>query len=289
MQTPTRSRVGGYSDFFSSGFRAIASKNATSRSRPSSTYSLPASKSSPFHTKLSSPRSSSDGGEKGRPVFRLHRSKSGKESVSDSLASSSSSAAAADKQRKRSSLIDFSAKLLDRISLGGAGGATEARSFVQFDETKKRLRPPERRHLRSASATDWPKSRMSADTQITAIRTYYPDSNETDPFNPSPSSKSFFIDLSDSSTAPSPVRPRHQSYISFSGSSLSSLTSFTRRERPTSMHSLPAPAVRSPSRNSKFEPFTEESTAQLDSIYETERDLSNIDWREFHIHLFDNV
>lgn len=119
--------------------------------------------------------------------------------------------------------------------------------------------------------------------------------NEIDPFNSSPESKSFFIDLSDSSSPSSPPRSRQQSYISFSGSSLSSLTSFTRRERPTSIYSLPVayPPSRSsylPSSLDKYDSSFQEESSVLEYPYENEdRDLANIDWRDFHIQLFDNV
>ncbi|KAF5391625.1 hypothetical protein D9757_002403 [Collybiopsis confluens] len=285
MQAHTRSRAGGYSDFFFSGFRAITSRNDDRSSRPSSTYSLPVTAPSSSASPKESPlRHSTDGGEKGR-ISRMGVRKVGQGSTSDRPVSP-------DKQRKRSSILEISSKLFDKM----IPGASEAKSFVDFDDTRHRLRTPYHHHSRSATTADWSKSVLSTNSHITAIRTQCPDSNELDPFNSSPESKSFFIDLTDSSSIPSPARPKNQSYISFSGSSLSSLTSFTRRERPTSSYSLPAP--RSPSRNSTYlssldkhdsSPSPEEGVV-LDSIYETENgDLSTIDWREFHIHLFNNV
>ncbi|KAE9408316.1 hypothetical protein BT96DRAFT_696421 [Gymnopus androsaceus JB14] len=289
MQAPTRSnraRVGGYSDFFSSGFRAITSRNNTvsSRPRPSSTYSLPTAHPILTRSKSSSNRrQSGDSGDSGRP----QSPKFSKDSKSNNIPSSSST----EKQRKRMSFMEFSAKLFDKIT----PGVSEAQSFVEFDETKRRLRPRTRN-----SSSDWsgpnPRTQMSS---IRTVRTRYP-ANETDPFNSSPDSKSFFIGLSDSSSSSSPRRSRHQSYISFSGSSLSSLTSFARRERPTSIHSLPAalpPSRRSSYLSSsleKYDSLFQEESSILESPYENEnenddRDLANIDWRDFHIQLFDNV
>lgn len=147
MQTPTRSnraRLGGYSDFFSSGFRAITSRNTStsSRPRPLSTNSLPVMLMS------SSRRSSEDSGKRGRPQSPKF--------TSDSKQTSSS----AEKQRKRSSFMEFSAKLFDKIT----PGVPEARSFVEFDETRRRLRP----QLRDSSS-DW--SKTIAGPQVSSIRT----------------------------------------------------------------------------------------------------------------------
>ncbi|KAJ4466272.1 hypothetical protein J3R30DRAFT_2283329 [Lentinula aciculospora] len=298
MQTPTRERVGGYSDFFSSGFRAIPSKITASRPRHSSIHSLPSIPSDLIRSMSSSRRRSVDGGNKSRPppLQSLKGKANSQLTISTPLAN--------EKRKKRSSFIEFSTRLFDKKT----SGVSEEQSFVEFDDTQRRLRP--RSHH---SLSDWSKLGMSVpvvNTHVSSIPTFYPDSNEIDPFNSSPEAKSFFIDLSDSSslTSPSsPRRPRYQSFMSFSGSSLSSLTSFTRRERPTSIHSLSAvdpiswtstrtkhPLSRSPSNHpSNFDKadfsFQEESSVS-ESPYEIDdRNLANIDWREFHIQLLDNV
>jgi hypothetical protein len=63
------------------------------------------------------------------------------------------------------SLIEFSAKLLDKMT----PGVPEAQSFVEFDETKRRLRP----HFRSSSS-DWSKPiTRTQGSSIRDIRTQY--------------------------------------------------------------------------------------------------------------------
>ncbi|KAF9066333.1 hypothetical protein BDP27DRAFT_1365744 [Rhodocollybia butyracea] len=291
MQAPTRSRVGGYSDFFSSGFRITSKKATTTRPRPVSTYSISSiSPTTQTPSKRSSFRwQSTETNEKtGIRSPKLHQ---------DLNSSSSAPSSSTDKQRRRSSFIEFSTKLFDKIT----PGVSEPRSFMQFDDTKTRRRP----HIRTNSS-DWPNSPT---THNSSFRPHYSNANSIDPFSSSPDSKSFFIDLSDSSSSVSvPARARHQSYISFSGSSLHSFMSFSKRERATSIHSIHSlppqayPHGHGPSRNSgsyfiptnsdKFDhSFPEESSSILESPYENgeDGDLSNIDWREFHIQLFDNV
>ncbi|KAJ3859770.1 hypothetical protein EV359DRAFT_86040 [Lentinula novae-zelandiae] len=303
MQTPTstRARAGGYSDFFSSGFRAISAKRVKPRPRPASTYSLPSIPSDLIRSMSStSRRRSTDSQNTGLP-YPLPSPKR-KEDLHSNIVTPLPN----EKRKKRSSFIEFSARLFDKMT----PGVPEAVSFVEFDETRRCSRSQSRNGASHYSKLGIPSPIV--EMNVSSIRTFYPDSNESDPFNSSPNSKSFFIDLSDSSSSSSftssPKRSRHQSFMSFSGSSLSSLTSFTRRERPSSIHSLPTvdllssgpvrtrysisrtPSYHHPSNSDKASfSFQEESTVPESPYENDDRDLANIDWRDFHMQFFDNL
>ncbi|GAW01832.1 hypothetical protein LENED_003450 [Lentinula edodes] len=155
-----------------------------------------------------------------------------------------------EKRKKRSSFIEFSARLFDKMT----PGVPEAVSFVEFDETRRCSRSQSRNGTSHYSKLGIPSPVV--EMNVSSIRTFYPDSNESDPFNSSPNSKSFFIDLSDSSSSSSftssPKRSRHhENEASFS--------------------------------------FQEESTVPESPYENDDRDLANIDWREFHIQFFDNI
>ncbi|KAJ3748136.1 hypothetical protein DFH05DRAFT_888428 [Lentinula detonsa] len=295
MQTPIRERVGGYSDFFSSGFRAISLNDSPSRPRKSSLYSLSSIPSDLIHSIPSTSRRRSivDDNRRRKPMsWSLKRREESHTNLSTS-----------EKRKKRSSFIEFSAGLFEKMN----PGVLQPRSFVEFDNNQKRLRL----HSRNGSSGR-EKLGMSGliGTHVSSIQTCYPDANERDPFNPSPHSESFFIDLSDSSSfSSSPKRSRHQSFISFSGASVSTLNRFTRRERPASIHSLPtsdllssrpiqtkhpfsrSPSYQHPANLDKADSILQEkASSDPESPYEHgNRDLADIDWREFHIQLYDNI
>ncbi|KAJ3730519.1 hypothetical protein C8R42DRAFT_715203 [Lentinula raphanica] len=301
MQTSSREqRIGGYSDFFSSGY--VSSKQApSSRARHSASYSLPSIPSDLIRSLSSHSRRRSVEGENKRPATPPQSPKL----RNSSRAHVPSPLASAEKSKRRSSFMGFSSRLLDKMT----PGVSEAQSFVDFDETRRKSRTFTR-----DEAAEWTKLGMSGPvvgTHVSSIRTLYPDSNERDPFSPSPKSKSFFIDLTDPSssfTSP-PKRSRHQSFISVSGAYLGSLTSsLTRRERPRSVHSLPSPSDSLPpdsgqtkSRCSSYSQplivdkadlssLQDESVVSLSPHDNEDRDLlADIDWREFHVQLCDNV
>ncbi|KAJ3993341.1 hypothetical protein F5050DRAFT_740072 [Lentinula boryana] len=295
MQTPIRERVGGYSDFFSSGFRAISLNDSPSRARSSSLYSLSSITSDLIHSIPSTSRRRSVVDDNRRRTPMPWSSKRRDESHTNILNT--------EKRKKRSSLIEFSAGLFEKMN----PGVLHPQSFVEFDKNQRRLRL----HSRNGSSART-KLGMSGliGTHVSSIRTCYPDANERDPFNSSPHSESFFIDLSDSSSfSSSPKRSRPQSFISFSGASVSTLTRFTRRERPASIHSLPtadllssgpiktrhpfsrSPSYQHPTNLDKADSILQEKDfSDQESPYEHgNRDLADIDWREFHIQLYDNI
>lgn len=117
-----------------------------------------------------------------------------------------------------------------------------------------------------------------------------------DPFASSPDARSMFIDLS-SDSSPSGT-PKRESFLSLTGSSSNrSSLIFSRRERPTSIHTMPLPSrsrrsslqYRAPiqEKSDFFLILEEEPGLAAEPILEDERDEwdapAKIDWRQFHI------
>jgi len=124
-----------------------------------------------------------------------------------------------------------------------------------------------------------------------------------DPFDYSPEARSTFIDLS-SDGSPAET-PKGESFLSFTGpSSNRSSQIFTRRERPTSIHTMPLPsrsrrssiqycppvATINATQEKSFDFFLiseEEPSLAAEPIFEDlEWDApAKMDWRQFHIDL----
>lgn len=130
--------------------------------------------------------------------------------------------------------------------------------------------------------------------------------NTIDPFSSSPDTRSMFIDLSSSSDSSLSNTPKLESFLSLTGSSPSNRSSliFSRRERPTSIQTMPLPSrsrrsswqYRAPSQEKEKSDFflileEEPSLATEgpdDTIHEDHEEWdapAKIDWHQFHIDL----
>ena len=126
-----------------------------------------------------------------------------------------------------------------------------------------------------------------------------------DPFAASPDTRSMFIDLStDSSPAGT---PKHESFLSLTASSSprSSLF-FGRRERPTSIHTMPLPSrsrrsslqlphrgvpLAAASEKYDFSWIVEEEPSAIETLREDPDEWdapAKIDWHQFHIDILTN-
>ncbi|KDR78552.1 hypothetical protein GALMADRAFT_243971 [Galerina marginata CBS 339.88] len=262
MQTPTTVR--GYSDFFASGFRAVTTRRSTSSRNSLETI--------PTNAWFSSSRE------------RRTRTRPASMIVHTSVTSSTREKS----QGRRSSFVSFSSRLFDRIlSTSTAGDKNSPISS-----------------RRSSKSSQFFGSRSSGDSApevwISAGGPSAPNGSalhqSIDPFTSSPDARSMFIDLSSDESSPSGT-PKRESFLSLTGSSSNrSSFIFARRERPTSIHTMPLP---SRSRRSSLQycpPSLEKTDFFL--ILEEEPSLATepipedhdewdapakIDWRQFHI------
>ncbi|TFK34550.1 hypothetical protein BDQ12DRAFT_363713 [Crucibulum laeve] len=291
MTIQTTNAVRGYSDFFASGFRAVTSRVR----RPASVYGTPsmlfdttphATTSSNGTNSTTTPRRSLQDAfpRRTRPASMYVQPPETHETT---------------RRKRRSSIISFSTRLFDRMTSTSSdeGSATSSPSPPRSRRSSRVYQSP---------SPDVPEVLITAGGPY--IRTFPNGSSDADPvyqsldpFAASPDSKSFFIDLSD--TPPS-ATPKNESFLSLTGSSpdpsFLHLPHAPRRERPTSIQTMPLPSrsrrssyqYRPPSQE-KYDHFLileeEESPVmtleQRSTEHEGLNDPADIDWRQFHIDL----
>ncbi|TFK21479.1 hypothetical protein FA15DRAFT_672539 [Coprinopsis marcescibilis] len=283
---PHMSQLGGYSDFFASGFRAVSTR-VRSR-RPASFYS--SSPTSSTELDSSSPvvvpeafKAVPQHRQRRRPLSMI---------VTGTQQPSSSSI-----EPGRGIFASFSNRLFDRMP------------FISSDSPSSASLPRKSRnrlssYLLGASSNTESKARSDVWTLTNggpSAPNGGPDTTgqhfPLDPFDSSSDSKSFFVDLSDSSPNSTPAAKR-DSFLSMSTTNSTPPRSllFPRRERPISIQTMPLP---SRSRTSSFQlyrhPAQEKSDFWIleeepdvllqplvDSDYEARDDAAGIDWRQFH-------
>ncbi|KAF5379814.1 hypothetical protein D9615_005783 [Tricholomella constricta] len=328
---PTRSNRS-YSEFFTSGFRAMSRRHVSAIPSPSVTTpdSPPTTRSTRRHSSFISFTNRSS-----RTTSMIISSADSVKTLSTESSSASSSSSSSARRHRRSSFVTFSSWLFDR-----KGSSAHADNYLSFSSSP----PKNKRELLGSSEV--------TEVWITAGGPFTPTSiskssssngepslfQPIDPFSASPDSKSFFIDLTDSSSSSPSLSPspptststtrrtsKRESFLSFSGSS-PDRSSFLhlpmpprRRERPTSVQTLPilpspSPSTspsksksksrrssylyRAPSRSqghsSRYSWTTveeEESRAgtpepMVEDLPEERSDpAQNIDWRQFHVEL----
>jgi len=268
--TPVHS-VRGYSDFFTSGFRAVTSRV----SRPYSVSSFPRVSDATCATE--------------DPPQSLH-GRAQRRARPTSMIMSKSNQSCENSRGRRSSIIAFSSRLFDRMKHASAD--ENANVSAGRRRSKRSSRPLE--DSNSQVPQDW----------ITTGGPFTPSSpngrpdeyvpQNTDPYTSSPDSKSFFVDLSDSSSS------KRESFLSLSGSSPDrSLLHVSRRERPASIQTMP---VLSRSRRSslQYRPISQDkpnffwtleeehpilAAEPLVEDHEDRDDPARFDWRQFHVDL----
>ncbi|KAL0068051.1 hypothetical protein AAF712_004954 [Marasmius tenuissimus] len=257
---------GGYSAFFFSGYRAICSRCPSEKPLATAppTYSFPGRRHSLKKDSKPSP-------------------------LSSTLRPPSSS-----KTSRRNSVVEFFGKL-SMSSSNAQKCKRESRrhsSFIEADAWSTAATSPKRARTTSARTRAEPS----------------PQYHSIDPFSASPQSSSFFIDL-DLTDSPSyfmgsPGSPRSNRTKRFSFLSLSSSSNDntpSRRDRPTSIHTLPRSSVYSVSSYAeKLERFADELSEELEEITLSDEwsdgdssdggsDPGTLDWRQFHLDLMDDT
>ncbi|KAF8149050.1 hypothetical protein B0H34DRAFT_193957 [Crassisporium funariophilum] len=269
----TSNTVRGYSDFFASGFRAV-----TNRTRRQSRNSLSGSDPIPH---VSSSFSTTRPTVAGMPQRRPRP-------VSMIVQNTTPSKPREKVNGRRSSFISFSSRLFDRMTSSTYENSTSSsstrssRSSRMFDSADENI--PE--VWITAGGPYTPSAPNGSPEHSTLHRSI-------DPFASSPDARSLFIDLS-SDSSPSGT-PKRESFLSLTGSSNRSSLIVSRRERPTSIQTMPLP---SQSRRSSFQ-YRPPSQEKPDFfwIVEEEPNLTSeplpeheewdapakIDWRQFHV------
>ncbi|KAK0494074.1 hypothetical protein EDD18DRAFT_1356021 [Armillaria luteobubalina] len=262
----TRERLAGYSDFFASGLLAKARRAYERRCRPSSAILPESSIQLPPQPKH----------------LRRHSSVCKRMSVSGTADTDSDAHfLAEEKRRRRSSVAEFSSRLFDRITTNPSTG--ERRSIDLSTKINRR------RSLRKQSV-------VPDDSDVVWITA--PESRPVEPTRTYSSFNSDEISFTPWTQITPPIStPKHESFLSFSGSSRSGSTrslAFPRRERPTSIQTMPLPSTQSPrssfycNRRSTIVEFPwvleeEESWIGDDDELLDENDPARIDWRQFHV------
>ncbi|KAF8896635.1 hypothetical protein BD779DRAFT_1668390 [Infundibulicybe gibba] len=258
----------GYSDFFTSGFRAMTRRVRSSR--PASMCIASASFATTSNSTPPSRRHSLRGmTPRGRTTSMVITHPPIESPVT------------ALEHKRRSSIATFSSRMLDRV-LSSTSDAPHSRRTDSFLDCGH---DPEASVWITAGGPITP-SQISIDSRFRDPGFY-----TIDPFAASPDSKSFFIDLTD--TPPELPPSKRESFLSLSSSD-HSFSLFRRRERPTSIHTMPLP---SRSRRSSFQcrPHSrdkyeqswilEEESPVSTTFPEEWDDPAHIDWRQFHIEL----
>ncbi|KAL0570191.1 hypothetical protein V5O48_011781 [Marasmius crinis-equi] len=259
MQSPQNR--GGYSAFFSSGYRAIRTRCQPEESVATASSILPF----PQHSDRKPSQPS--------PLSRTLRPPS-----------------EPPKKNRRNSVVE----LFDKVTSSRSNATKRKKdgrrhSFIDSDLLSKALVGHRRQRTTSSRSRSDPP----------------PQHHPIDPFSSSPESSSFFIDLdlTDSPTyfmkSPQTSRSKRFSFLSLSSSSNDSTRfNLPRRDRPTSVHTLPAPYSNDHLRSSvhsvssyaeKLEQFAHELSEELEEISLSEEwsddDPGNMDWRQFHVEL----
>ncbi|KAF9007377.1 hypothetical protein BDQ17DRAFT_212961 [Cyathus striatus] len=288
----TSNGLKGYSEFFTSGFRAVVSRMR--RRQSSSVASSPAWLDS--GDELS---------ELSFKTFNVHLDKKHRRARTASLIVTPSSFQSREsKHARRSSLVStLSTRLFDRIVPSPTpspekSGWTSSKSGSSRSSRVVEATDPEIADV--CIATGGPYTPMATGESSEYVLV----SRSLDPFSSSPdsSSKRYFIDVMN--TPPPSFTPKDESFLSLSESdpeqSFLSLPQFPRRERPVSIQTMPLP---SRSRRSSFQYrrtsiekweesswILEEEDSPQDPVPSADHphdpnDLANIDWRQFHIDL----
>ncbi|KAK0470316.1 uncharacterized protein EV420DRAFT_1634747 [Desarmillaria tabescens] len=266
----TRERLAGYSDFFASGLLAKA-RRAYERQR------RPASAIFPESSILHEPQPKH---------FRRHSSVYRKTGVSDADADF----LVEEKRRRRSSVVEFSSRLFDRITTNPSTGERRSMDLSAKIPRRKSLRK-QAPVVPDDSDVVWITA--PAPSPLEPTRTHSSgscDSDEIsfhslDPFTAVPNARSIYIEISP---------PKRESFLSFSGSSRSGSVhslAFPRRERPTSIQTIPTQSPRSSfysnrrSTNVEFPWVLEEEESWIgdDDELLDEDAPARIDWRQFHV------
>ncbi|KAH9481911.1 hypothetical protein JR316_0006441 [Psilocybe cubensis] len=313
MQAPNSVR--GYSDFFASGFRAVATRIPSS---PGSRNSLESITNAPARSR----RSFAD---------ITHRRPRPTSMFVSNTSSTPSETREKSSRGRRSSFVTFSSRLFERItSVYGDENSTissssrrSSKSFRFFGSDHESVpdsgmwistggphtpSAPNGRYVRHSLSLPLPvaipctvvTTPNKSDSHTFLCLSLPPYSSALhqpiDPFTSSPDARSMFIDLS-SDSSPSGT-PKRESFLSLTGSSSNrSSLIFSRRERPTSIHTMPLPSrsrrsslqYRAPSQEKSdfFLILEEEPGLAAEPILEDERDdwdaPAKIDWRQFHI------
>ncbi|KAJ8509513.1 hypothetical protein ONZ45_g8329 [Pleurotus djamor] len=282
-------KVDVYSNFFSSGLRAITGRP---RKRPTSMYTYP----SPLEFTLPEPSSSSrldplpPAIDTAPPYIRSPRS-SILFAMSPSKPSSSRSSTSPPPPRsRRSSLMALPSRVLNRMSASFASNELPSHKSTT-PQTPSGLR---RDHTADMSDVIWI---TEGGPLVAPLTPTSPKLVPIDPFSSSPDTKSVFIDFYDTPSS----TPNRESFISFTTSSKSSsLLHLPRRERPTSIQTMPLPtrSRRSslqyplPSQDKYdwawildeatpiYSPRPPEELEQVDEADEV--DPARLDWWQFH-------
>ncbi|KAK0193329.1 hypothetical protein F5146DRAFT_1134007 [Armillaria mellea] len=273
----TRERLAGYSDFFASGLLAKARRAYERRCRPASAI-LPESS---IHLPLQ------------QKHLRRHSSVCKRMSVPGTVDDDSDNQfLVEEKRRRRSSVAEFSSRLFDRITTNPSTG--ERRSIDLSTKIHRRRSLRKQAAVPDDSDVVWITAPESRPVEPT---TYSFNSDEIsfhslDPFTAAPNARSIYIEIN-----PPISTPKRESFLSFSGSSRSGSTrslAYPRRERPTSIQTMPLPSTQSPrssfycNRRSTIVEFPwvleeEESWIGDDDELLDENDPARIDWRQFHV------
>ncbi|KAK0472061.1 hypothetical protein IW261DRAFT_1571309 [Armillaria novae-zelandiae] len=265
----TRERLAGYSDFFASGLLGKARRAYKRRCRPAS--AIP-----PLQPKH----------------LRRHSSVCKRMSVSGTV-DTDSDFLVEEKRRRRSSVAEFSSRLFDRITTNPSTG--ERRSIDLSTKIHRRRSLRKQSVVPDDSDVVWitaPESRPVEPTRTYSFNSDEISFHSLDPFTAGPNARSIYIEIT-----PPIGTPKRESFLSFSGSSRSGSTrslAFPRRERPTSIQTMPLPSTQSPrssfycNRRSTIVEFPwvleeEESWIGDDDELLDENDPARIDWRQFHV------
>ncbi|KAF9459010.1 hypothetical protein BDZ94DRAFT_1269170 [Collybia nuda] len=315
-----------YSDFFTSGFRAMASRASRRMTPgPAPTPSIDTTLTTDRSTASTTSTSSSTRARRTsfRNITNRHSRTTSMIGPSMSMnmninAHSEYTGKATPPRDRRSSIASFSSWLFDRKSSNIDNSFTFSPSPQK--NSRELHRSTEITEVWITAGGPYTPSTMSRDTDESGLF------QTIDPFASSPESKSFFIDLSESPTPtpPSGAHPhlpahththaKRESFLSFTPSPDHSFLHLPRprRERPTSVQTMPLPSrsrrssyYRPPSRGKSDHSWTlpeehlpqdksqgsarrrsqasrRESLAEDSEWVDPTRD---VDWRQFHIEL----
>jgi hypothetical protein len=198
-----------------------------------------------------------------------------------------------EKNQRRSSFVDFSSRLFDR------------KPWTSNNDENSKISSDSKKHSRSSQNSNRSNDSIP-DVWVTTGGPLTPSApngrpdlyQAIDPSNYS-EAKSMFVDLS-SDSSPTGT-PKGESFLSLTYSSNNSSQSFTRLERPTSIHTMPlpsrsrrssfhyrpppAPAVTYAEKSDFFLILEEEPSLATEPIFEDQEwdAPAKIDWRQFHI------
>ncbi|KAJ7149843.1 hypothetical protein C8R43DRAFT_500895 [Mycena crocata] len=252
-----------YSEFFSSGLRAMS---GTSYRRPfSSGHSSPIVPSTP-------PSALKSTGPYNVLRNLARRSRTFSSPLSSPLTPSEHTTTTSTRKQRRSSIINLPSRLLERMTQ-----SIDARTL------------PDQTRDRSPKLDEEPRNSTGYEKNRPIV----------DPFDASPTSTSFFIDFDTPVSIPPPRSQRPQSFLLLGETARSpSYIRFPRRrERPSSVQSMPLPS-RAHSRRSSYQyrppsrdkydrswALEEEETPSptwIEDVEERHDPAANIDWRQFH-------